>query len=204
MKLPTGLNNLVEFLQRLPGVGPKSALRMAFYLLQTSDSFNEELAKTIGDLKKNVFVCSECFSVSDEEICEVCKDNNRNKQLICVVERADDVIIIESLGGFNGIYHVLGGAINPLNHIGPDDLRMTELLERVKKYDVSEVIVATNLSLEGEATALYIKSKVQSLKVEKLEWVKVTRIGTGLPMGADLGYADMVTLQRAMEGRREI
>lgn len=197
MKLPTGLNNLVEFLQRLPGVGPKSALRMAFYLLQTPESFNYELSKTIGDLKKNVFVCTECFSVSDDQICEVCQDNNRNKQLICVLERADDVLTIESLGGFNGIYHVLGGAINPLNHIGPEDLRIAELLERVIKYDIKEVVVATNLSLEGEATALYIKSKLD-------EGVKVTRIGTGLPMGADLGYADMATLQRAMDGRREI
>jgi len=197
MKLPVGLNNLVEFLQRLPGVGPKSALRMAFYLLQTPESFNNELSKTIGDLKKNVFVCKECFSVSDDEICEVCKDDNRNKQLMCVLERADDVLTIESLGGFNGLYHVLGGAINPLNHIGPEDLRIAELLERVIKYDVSEVVVATNLSLEGEATALYIKSKLD-------KDVKVTRIGTGLPMGADLGYADMATLQRAMDGRREI
>lgn len=197
MKLPSGLNNLVEFLQRLPGVGPKSALRMAFYLLQTPDNFNSELSKNIGELKNNVFVCSECFSVSDEELCEVCRDINRNKQLICVVERADDVLIIESLGGFNGIYHVLGGAINPLNHIGPEDLRIAELIDRVKKYGVTEVVVATNLSLEGEATALYIKSKLDKK-------VKVTRIGTGLPMGADLGYADMATLQRAMEGRREI
>jgi len=197
MKLPEGLNNLVEFLQRLPGVGQKSALRMAFYLLQTPDSFNNELAKIVGDLKKDVFVCSECFSVSDDEICEVCKDTNRNKQIICVVERADDVLTIESLGGFNGIYHVLGGAINPLNHIGPEDLRIAELLKRVIKNDVLEVVVATNLSLEGEATALYIKSKLD-------KEVKVTRIGTGLPMGADLGYADMATLQRAMDGRREI
>lgn len=196
-KLPTGLNNLVEFLQRLPGVGPKSALRMAFYLLQTPESFNSELSKTIGDLRKNVFVCAECFSVAEEKLCEVCQDNNRNKQIICVVERADDVITIESLGGFNGIYHVLGGAINPLNHVGPEDLRIAELLERVIKYKVAEVVVATNLSLEGEATALYIKSKLD-------REVKVTRIGTGLPMGADLGYADMATLQRAMDGRREI
>ncbi len=197
MKLPVGLNNLVEFLQRLPGVGPKSALRMAFYLLQTPDSFNDELARTVGDLRKNVFVCNECFSVSDEEICEICQDNGRNKQLMCVVERADDVLTIESLGEFRGIYHVLGGAINPLNHIGPEDLRMVELLNRVEKYEIKEVVVATNLSLEGEATALYIKSKLN-------KEVKVTRIGTGLPMGADLGYADMATLQRAMDGRREI
>lgn len=197
MKLPAGLNNLVEFLQRLPGVGPKSALRMAFYLLQTPDSFNNELSRTIGDLKRNVFVCTECFSVCEEDLCEVCRDNNRNKQLICVVERADDVMTIESLGRFNGLYHVLGGAINPLNHIGPDDLKIRELLQRAVKYDVKEVVVATNLSLEGEATALYIKSKLD-------KDVKVTRIGTGLPMGADLGYADMATLQRAMDGRREI
>jgi len=197
MKLPSGLNNLVEFLQRLPGVGPKSALRMAFYLLQTPDNFNSELSKNIGELKKNVFVCSECFSVSEAELCEVCLDTNRNKQIICVVERADDVLTIESLGGFNGLYHVLGGAINPLNHIGPDDLRIAELLDRVKKYNVGEVVVATNLSLEGEATALYIKSKIG-------DGIKVSRIGTGLPMGADLGYADMATLQRAMDGRREI
>lgn len=197
MKLPSGLNNLVEFLQRLPGVGPKSALRMAFYLLQTPDNFNSELSKNIGELKNNVFVCKECFSVSESEFCEVCLDNNRDKKIICVVERADDVLTIESLGGYNGIYHVLGGAINPLNHIGPEDLRIAQLLDRVKKYNVTEVVVATNLSLEGEATALYIKSKLGGD-------VKVTRIGTGLPMGADLGYADMATLQRAMDGRREI
>jgi len=197
MKLPTGLNNLVEFLQRLPGVGPKSALRMAFYLLQTPDNFNTELAKNIEDLKKSVLICKKCYGVSDKELCEVCRDNNRDDQIVCVVERADDVLAIESLGGFLGVYHVLGGAINPLNHVGPDDLRISELLTRVSNDKVVEVVVATNLSLEGEATALYIKSKLSGD-------VKVTRIGTGLPMGADLGYADMATLQRAMDGRREI
>ncbi len=197
MKLPVGLNNLVEFLQRLPGVGQKNALRMAFYLLQTPDSFNNELAETISELKKKVLVCQECFSVSEDEICEVCQNKNRNSQIICVVERADDVLTIESMGGFEGKYHVLGGAINPLNHIGPENLRINELLNRVIKNEVLEVIMATNLSLEGEATALYIKSKLNKN-------VKVTRIGTGLPMGADLGYADMATLQRAMDGRREI
>lgn len=205
-KLPKALSRLIESLQRLPGVGPKSAGRLAFYMLRTPKEFNDDLAEAVSELKDKVKICRECFGVSEGELCGVCSDKNRNKNQLCVVERADDVLSFEAVGGYNGVYHVLGGVINPLEHTGPEDIKITELLDKIKKGEVTEVIVATNLTMEGEATALYIKNQISKIHPggQVKNDIKITRLGSGLPMGADLGFADLATLQRALDGRREI
>lgn len=199
-KLPRALSELVDNLQRLPGIGPKGAARMAFYLLSVSDNFSQNLAESIGNLSKRIKICKDCFSVGEGERCEICLDKNRKRDIICVVERADEVMAIENVGEFKGLYHVLGGAINPLEHIGPEELKIKELVERVGEGGVEEIIIATNPTLEGEATALYLKKKLDEAGFEG----KVTRIGSGLPMGGELGFADQVTLTRAFEGRRQL
>lgn len=167
-------------------------------MLNAPESFVEEISQDLLRLKKEIKICNQCFGVSESEICEICSDENRNKNQICVVERAIDVMAIENLGGYKGVYHVLGGVINPLNHVGPDDIKIIELIEKIERGQVTEVIIATNPTMEGEATALYINKKVANLNIDNL---KVTRIGSGLPMGADLEFADQATLSRAMEGR---
>ena len=197
--LPKAIIDLTNSFERLPGIGPKSATRLAFYLMNAPRAFGEEMAKNLLRVKDEVKVCRQCFNVGETEICEICSDNLRKKNLICVVERAIDVVALEKIGGYKGVYHVLGGVINPLEHVGPDELKMDELMNRLT--DDMEVILAMNPTMEGEATALYIKKKVENLKIKNL---KITRIGSGLPIGADLEFADQVTLSRAMEGRREI
>jgi len=202
--LPKSIKNLISYFERLPGVGPKSASRLVFYLLNTPESFVREMSNSLLAIKKEIKICKECFSVAESDLCEICSDERRNKKIICVVEKAIDVMAIENIGGFKWVYHVLGGVVNPLDHIGPDDLKIDELISRVKKFEADdeiEIILATNPTMEGEATALYIKKKLEDLKNEK---IRITRIGSGLPMGADLEYADQATLSRAMEGRREI
>jgi len=201
-QLPKAIVNLINVFERLPGIGPKSATRLAFYLLNTPMSFVEEVSKDLLRLKKEIKICRECFGVSENEVCEICTDNKRDKKVICVVERAIDVMAIENIGGFKGVYHVLGGVLNPLDHVGPDDLKITELLERIKNIVNGEnakieIIMATNPTMEGEATALYIRKKVREISEE----IRVSRIGSGLPMGADLEFADQATLSRAMDGR---
>jgi len=198
-ELPKSIKNLIGVFERLPGIGPKSASRLAFYLLNTPESYVTEIARSLLAIKKEVKICKECFSVCEGEICSICKDEERNKKIICVVERAIDVMAIENIGGYKGVYHVLGGVVNPLEHVSPDDLRIDELINRVKTD--MEIILATNPTMEGEATALYIKKKIENLGKEN---IKISRIGSGLPMGADLEYADQATLSRAMEGRREL
>ena len=200
-QLPLALNELIESLARLPGIGPKSASRLGFYLLTVPEEFSERLANSISQLKSKIKICRICFGIGEGEICEICQNESRNKKQICVVERADEVMAIEALGGYNGVFHVLGGVINPLEHVGPDDLKIGELVSRVSADGIEEIILATNPTIEGEGTALYIKKKLNELDGKK---VKITRIGSGLPMGAELGYADQVTLSRAFEGRREI
>ncbi|MDD4026653.1 MAG: recombination mediator RecR [Candidatus Shapirobacteria bacterium] len=205
-ELPKSINNLISAFERLPGIGPKSASRLVFYLINTPESYVSEIARSLLAIKKEVKICKECFSVCEGEICSICEDSQRNKKIICVVERAIDVVAIENIGGFKGVYHVLGGVVNPLEHIGPDDLKIDELIKRVNNQflisnDQIEVILATNPTMEGEATALYIKKKLENLQGKNL---KISRIGSGLPMGADLEYADQATLSRAMDGRREI
>ncbi len=199
-KLPRALNEVIENLSRLPGIGPKSASRLGFYLLAVPDNFSEKLADSITDLKKKIKICRVCFGVGEEDECEICRDEERNKKQICVVERADEVMAIEAIGGYKGLYHVLGGVINPLDHVGPDDLKIDELLARVENDGIEEIILATNPTIEGEGTALYIKKRLEGINFRG----KVTRIGSGLPMGAELGFADQITLSRSFEGRREI
>jgi len=209
--LPRAIRDVVDSFERLPGIGPKSATRLAFYLLNTSESFCRELADSINNFKENIKICGECFSVAENELCEICMDKKRNKRQICVVEKAIDMIAIEKIGLYKGVYHVLGGVINPLEHIGPEDLRIFELLERIQKLNHKsqitnhkqileeiEIILAISLTMEGEATALYIKNKLKG------NTIKITRIGAGLPVGADLEYADEATLSRAMNGRKNM
>ncbi len=200
--LPKAITDLVNVFERLPGIGPKSATRLAFYLLNTPNSFVEEISTDLLRLKKEIKICRTCGGVSTNEVCEICDNEKRDKKIICVVEKAIDVLAIENMGGFNGVYHVLGGVINPLDHVGPDDLRINELLDRIGQLingenSKLEIIMATNPTMEGEATALYIRKKIRELNEE----IKVSRIGSGLPMGADLEFADQATISRAMEGR---
>jgi len=198
-ELPKSIKNLIAAFERLPGIGPKSASRLVFYLINTPESYVSEIARSLLAIKKEVKICKQCFSVCEGEICSICDDSQRDKKIICVVERAIDVVAIENIGGYKGIYHVLGGVVNPLEHVGPDDLKIDELVNRIG--DDMEIILATNPTMEGEATALYIKKKIENLGKNN---IKISRIGSGLPMGADLEYADQATLSRAMDGRREI
>ena len=198
-ELPKSIKNLIGVFERLPGIGPKSASRLAFYLLNVPESYVAEMARALIAIKKEVKICKKCFSVTEDEICEICSDEKRDRKIICVVERAIDVMAIENVGGFKGIYHVLGGVVNPLEHVSPDDLKIDELINRIE--DDMEIILATNPTMEGEATALYIKKRLENCGKQNL---KISRIGSGLPMGSDLEYADQATLSRAMEGRREI
>jgi len=203
-ELPKSIKNLIFAFERLPGIGPKSASRLVFFLLNTPESYVAQMANSLMAIKKEINICKKCYSVCEGEICLICEDKKRNKRMICVVERAIDVVAIENIGGYKGIYHVLGGVVNPLEHVSPDDLKIDELIKRVEEIisdDEVEIILATNPTMEGEATALYIKKRLENLLNKNL---KISRIGSGLPMGADLEYADQATLSRAMEGRREI
>jgi recombination protein RecR len=192
------IQDLVEELGRLPGVGPKSAQRIAFHLLRLPAEDAKRLAKAIVEAKEKVTWCRHCFNVSEGELCRFCKDEARDVTLVCVVEDARDIVAVERTREFRGLYHVLGGAISPIEGIGPEQLRVRELLQRVGDEGVVEVILATNPNIEGEATAMYLAKLLRPLGV------RVTRIASGLPVGGDLEYADEITLGRALEGRREI
>lgn len=198
MELYSGhINKLIEELAGLPGIGHKSAGRLAFHLISMPKARVERLAKTILDAKENVRYCSECFTLTDKEICPVCANASRDHSLIMVVENARDLAAYEKTGKYTGVYHVLHGAISPMLGIGPGDIRLKELMKRLEG-DVREVIIATNSSLEGETTAMYIS------KLIKPTGIKVTRIASGVPVGGDLEYIDEVTLLRALEGRVEL
>jgi recombination protein RecR len=192
------IQDLVDELARLPGIGPKSAQRLAFWLVKAPAEDARRLAEAIVGAKEKVRFCRECFSVAEGELCRVCRDPGRDVTVICVVEEPKDQAAIEKAGVVKGRYHVLGGAISPLEGIGPDDLRVQELLDRVQRNGVGEVILATNPNLEGNATAMYIAGLL------KPSGVRVTRLASGLPVGGDLEYADEVTLGQALEGRREM
>lgn len=207
-EFPKAIKNLISTLERLPGIGPKSATRLVFYLLNTPNSYVVELAQNLVNFKKNILICKRCFSVSESQVCTICEDEKRDKYQICVVERAIDVMAIENVGGYKGLFHVLGGVVNPLEHVSPEDLkideltnRLVELINRDEEEHNIEVILATNPTMEGEVTALYIKKRILDMNYPR---IKMTRIGSGLPMGADLEFADQATLSRAMEGRRVI
>lgn len=200
MKIPKAVENVIESFERLPGIGPKSAQRLGFYLLRVPQSDLDDFAQSLTDLKKNTMMCKTCFNIGNTEECEVCMDQQRDHSLMCIVEDPLDVVAFEKSDKFNGVYHVLHGVVDPLNSIGPDDIFIPQLMVRMKNDpSVKEVIIATNPTMEGEATAMYI---VKQLKAEN-EALVITRIGRGLPVGADIEYADEVTLGRALEGRRE-
>lgn len=201
MKIPKSLEKVIEGFERLPGIGPKSAQRLGFYLLHVPQTDLDDFAHSISSLKKNTQMCQICHNIGTLDICEVCADNERDQATICVVEDALDVIAFEKSGKYRGIYHVLHGVVDPLNSIGPDDIYIPQLVERITKNSdqISEIIIATNPTMEGEATAMYI---VKQVKIQNGD-IKITRIGRGLPVGADIEYADEVTLSRALEGRSE-
>ena len=192
------IQRLAEQFGRLSGVGRKSAIRMAFSLIELDDEAAEEFAAAIIEAKQRVHECPICGNLTDKELCSVCGDDQRNKRLICVVEDVRAVMSLEKVREFNGVYHVLGGVISPINGITPDKIRFAELISRVNKDEVEEVIVATNPTPDGEVTAMYISKYLKPLGV------KVTRLAYGVPVGSDLEYADEITLGRALEGRRDV
>ncbi|MBI2607703.1 MAG: recombination protein RecR [Candidatus Doudnabacteria bacterium] len=198
--LPKSIQNLINEFSKLPGIGPKSASRLVFYLLKQPDIDLGSFSKAVEDLKKGIIFCDTCHNMTEKNPCVICADNRRNRNLICVVEDPLDVLAMDQIDGFEGLFHVLGGVISPIDGVGPEDLKINELLQRLESKEPMEVVFATNPSLEGEATALYI---AKLLKQPKFKHIKITRIGRGLPMGADLEYADEYTLSKALEGRRE-
>lgn len=198
LKLPRALRELTETLEKLPGVGPKSAQRLAFYLLHYPEYRLQEFADRLVALKKNTVLCTTCHNVSETDPCPICGDTQRDQSILCVVEQPLDVLALERSNSFNGLYHVLHGSIAPLNNIGPEQLFLHDIASRLT--NINELILATNPTMEGEATALYI---MEYLKQSSLAGdVTITRIGHGLPIGADIEYADGITLKRALEGRR--
>jgi recombination protein RecR len=192
------LARLIAEVKRLPGIGQKSAQRIAFYILRTSREDVDRLAAALIDVKENLGLCAECNNISDGELCPYCRDPHRDRAKICVVEEPVNILPIETTRAFDGLYHVLHGSISPLRGIGPERLRIKELLERLQKSDVGEIILATNPTVEGEATAVYLARLLKPLGV------KVTRIAMGIPVGSDLEYADEVTMSKSLENRREM
>ena len=192
------VQELIDQLGRLPGVGPKSAQRIAFYLLKLPKEDAERLAHAIVEVKARISFCRRCWNVAEGELCEVCRDERRDPTIVCVVEEPRDIVAVEKTQEFHGLYHVLQGAISPIEGIGPEQLRVKELLARVDTEGIKEIILCTNPNLEGEATAMYLARLLKPLGLT------VTRIASGLPVGGDLEYADELTLGRALEGRREV
>jgi len=192
----TALDNLSKLLSRLPGIGPKSASRIAFSLINTSKEYNELLAASIGEIKDRIRPCSICGSFTENDPCPVCTDPTRDRTQLCIVEQPQDVITIQSSGAYNGLFHVLGGAINPLNGVGPENLSFDKLLDRINEGSFSEIIIATNPTEEGDTTALYIRHLLKDR-----EGISLTRLASGLPIGGDLEYADRTTLTRSFRGR---
>ena len=191
------VRRLVDEFHRLPGIGPKTAQRLTFYLIRMPEEQARSLAEAVLAVKERIVLCSQCYNITESDPCKTCSDPSRDQSRICVVEEALDVVALERTGSYRGLYHVLHGVISPMNGIGPDDLKLQPLLGRLKSGAVEEVIVATNPNLEGEATAMYISRLISPLGL------KLTRPARGLPVGGDLEYADEVTLARAMEGRQE-
>lgn len=203
-KIPKQLLSLVESFQKLPGIGPKSAQRLSYYLLHVPQEQLDDFAQALSDLKRKTVLCSLCKNVAESDPCPICSDERRKRNVVMVVEQPLDVLAFERTGKYDGLYHVLHGSINPLENIGPDEIYLDELIKRIKSgqsgIKIDEVIIATNPTMEGEATAMYMTRKVKSQNSK----VKITRLGMGIPTGADLEYADEVTLTQAIEGRREI
>lgn len=189
---------LINELSRLPGIGRKSAERLAFFILNDDERSVQRLAEVMCEVKKSVRLCSRCFNITEKEICEICSHPQRNSKIICVVEEPKDIWAIEKSGTYNGIYHVIMGALSPLDGVGPEKLKIRELLKRLQEEEVEEIIIATDPDVEGDATAIYISKLVKPLGIS------VTRIASGLPAGGDLEYADSVTLSKALAGRRPL
>ena len=197
MKVPKSVASLIEAFEALPGIGPKTAARLTYYLLHAPDTLAAQLSDAARDLRTKTKICSVCQNITETDPCDICDDPNRDKSIICIVEDPLDVWAIDKSGSFNGVYHVLHGVIAPLENIGPEELKIADLLPRLKDGVVKELILATNPSMEGEATAMYIQRLTKPLGI------KTTRIARGIPIGAELEYADEVTLRRASEGRKD-
>ena len=195
---PVSMKLLIEEFSKMPGIGPKTAQRLAFYILRCPKNEAESLTNAIRKVKESVRFCKVCNNLSDEDTCEICKSPARNRSLLCVVEEPNDIVTIEKAGNFNGVYHVLLGSLSPLDGIGPAELKIKELMERVKKERFKEIIIATDFNTEGEATALYL------LRALKGSGARLTRVAYGIPVGGDLEYADQATIVKAFEGRREL
>ncbi|MBC1969943.1 recombination mediator RecR [Listeria marthii] len=198
MHYPEPITKLIDSFMKLPGIGPKSATRLAFYVLDMKEDDVLDFAKALVDAKRNLSFCSVCGHITDKDPCYICADTSRDRSVICVVQESKDVIAMEKMRDFHGLYHVLHGTISPMDGIGPEDINIPDLLKRLQDDTIEEVILATNPNVEGEATAMYIS------RLLKPSGIKVTRIAHGLPVGGDLEYADEVTLSKAMEGRREV
>ncbi|EKZ5011996.1 TPA: recombination protein RecR [Listeria monocytogenes] len=198
MHYPEPITKLIDSFMKLPGIGPKSAARLAFYVLDMKEDDVLDFAKALVDAKRNLSFCSVCGHITDKDPCYICADTSRDRSVICVVQESKDVIAMEKMRDFHGLYHVLHGTISPMDGIGPEDINIPDLLKRLQDDMIEEVILATNPNVEGEATAMYIS------RLLKPSGIKVTRIAHGLPVGGDLEYADEVTLSKAMEGRREV
>ena len=195
---PVSMKLLIEEFSKMPGIGPKSAQRMAFHILKASKSDADALSGAISKVKESVRFCGICNNLSDEEVCDICKSKARDRSLLCIVEEPNDIMAIEKARDYNGIYHVLLGSLSPLDGIGPSDLKIKELLERVKKEKFKEIIIATDFNTEGEATALYL------IKQLKDSGARLTRVAYGIPVGSDIEYADQATILKAFEGRRDL
>ncbi len=198
--LPEPVQKLVDALARLPGIGPKTASRLAFYLLRAPEELSQSLSEALIGIKQDTGLCEVCFNITrkDAKICEVCASEQRDRRLLCVVEEPMDVLAIEKTDGYNGLYHVLHGVLSPIEGIGPQDLKISELYERIKRGDFTEVILATNPSMEGDATAMYLHERLSDFNL------RITRLALGLPVGGDLEYADQNTLLRALAGRQNL
>ena len=192
------IEKLIESFEKLPSIGNKTAARLAFYIVNASKEETDEFIKSIQDARNNLKYCSQCFNISDQDPCQICSDKTRDKSVLCVVEDVKDVVAMEKTHEFRGLYHVLHGSISPMNGVGPDDIKIKELLTRLSSGEIKEVILATNPRVEGEATAMYISKLIKPLGI------KATRIAHGIPVGGDLEYTDEVTLTRALEGRVEL
>lgn len=206
-RLPKPITKLIESFEKLPGIGPKSAARLTFYLLHVPQSQLDDFSSALADLKRNTVECAQCFNIAETNPCSICADIARDRSLICVVEQPIDIISIERMGQYHGVYHVLHGSLNPLENIGPDELRITQLMQRITQAPdtVKEIIIATNINTEGEATAMYIQRIIRTLQKDSSDGIKelkVSRLAHGLPLGADVQYADEFTLKEAFSGRR--
>jgi len=195
---PPSVRNLINNLSRLPGIGEKTAERLAMHIIRASRKEIEALSQSILEIKDRVRLCRRCFALSDGEVCDICRNPARNEALLCVVEQPADMVAIERSGAFSGHYHILQGVLSPMNGVGPNDIRIQELIVRIQQENINEVVLATGTNVEGEATAAYLAQRLEKFSV------KITRIASGVPMGGDLQYVDQVTLQRAMETRHAV